>query len=175
MEVIKQNTRIYNFEDDFNSLITQNKISNMMTIFKNEQINIFKEENLIEIDFIHQSNSKLLIFRFHSSFLSDGVVDILIDQAGIYEYYISYDNGSNEKKRYIIVDPLLKSHGKTELKSLDEIKLITVAPKLFGLFTHWKSHLEEIAQLGYNFIHFIPIQQRGQSNSSYSIRNQLII
>jgi glycogen debranching enzyme len=39
--------------------------------------------------------------------------------------------------------------------------------------TDWDRHLRGIGQRGYNMIHFTPLMQRGDSNSPYSIYNQL--
>lgn len=39
--------------------------------------------------------------------------------------------------------------------------------------TDWKKHLRGISERGYNMIHFTPLQQRGSSNSPYSIFDQL--
>jgi glycogen debranching enzyme len=39
--------------------------------------------------------------------------------------------------------------------------------------TDWKKHLAGISQRGYSMIHFTPLQQRGSSNSPYSIYDQL--
>ena len=37
----------------------------------------------------------------------------------------------------------------------------------------WKKHLKGIGQRGYNMVHFTPLTERGDSNSPYSIYNQL--
>lgn len=39
--------------------------------------------------------------------------------------------------------------------------------------TDWEKHLRGISERGYNMIHFAPLQQRGASNSPYSIYDQL--
>lgn len=39
--------------------------------------------------------------------------------------------------------------------------------------TNWESFYAEVKSLDYNMIHFTPIQQRGLSNSPYSIKDQL--
>lgn len=39
--------------------------------------------------------------------------------------------------------------------------------------TDWEGHLRGISARGYNMIHFTPLQQRGESNSPYSIYDQL--
>ena len=39
--------------------------------------------------------------------------------------------------------------------------------------TDWEKHLKGIGQRGYNMVHFTPLQERGASNSPYSICDQL--
>jgi glycogen debranching enzyme len=39
--------------------------------------------------------------------------------------------------------------------------------------TDWEKHLRSISERGYNMIHFTPLQVRGESNSPYSIADQL--
>lgn len=55
----------------------------------------------------------------------------------------------------------------------DDIKLITLVSKWMGPLTCWERYFEVIRSLGYNMIHFTPLQQRGLSNSPYSIKDQL--
>ena len=55
----------------------------------------------------------------------------------------------------------------------DNIKLITLVSKWMGSVNNWEKYYETIKGLGYNMIHFTPLQQRGISNSPYSIKDQL--
>lgn len=56
----------------------------------------------------------------------------------------------------------------------DDIKLITLISKFMGPFeNNWEKFFKDIKSLDYNMIHFTPLQQRGISNSPYSINNQL--
>lgn len=41
-----------------------------------------------------------------------------------------------------------------------------------GTLEEWKPHLDLMRDRGYNMIHYTPLQQRGESNSPYSIYEQ---
>ena len=41
-----------------------------------------------------------------------------------------------------------------------------------GIITEWKGHLQYSVDAGYNVIHFVPLAERGISNSPYSIADQ---
>ncbi|PVU99032.1 hypothetical protein BB559_001088 [Furculomyces boomerangus] len=58
---------------------------------------------------------------------------------------------------------------------MDAVVLKTVNPKLMGPLSCWEKHISDTSKLGYNMIHFIPMQQRGDSDSPYSIYDQLMI
>ncbi|KAI8869120.1 hypothetical protein GQ42DRAFT_163652 [Ramicandelaber brevisporus] len=81
---------------------------------------------------------------------------------------------------YFVVEPVLQINHASASSNiattlpLDGIVLQTVVPKWLGPLSGWLSgHLANSAKLGYNMIHFVPIQQRGESDSPYSIKNQL--
>jgi glycogen debranching enzyme len=46
----------------------------------------------------------------------------------------------------------------------------TVIAKWMGSLSEWAPHLDTMRDRGYNMIHYTPLQQRGESNSPYSIR-----
>lgn len=68
---------------------------------------------------------------------------------------------------YVTVDPELR------VASLEAIKCQTVLSKNLGPLNEWRRRLQVSHDAHYNMIHFTPIQELGQSNSAYSIRNQL--
>lgn len=73
-----------------------------------------------------------------------------------------------------MVDPSLSyDHDEMDDVTLDCIQCQTVITKSLGPFTEWEARLQVAKEAGYNMIHFTPIQELGQSNSAYSIRDQL--
>ncbi|MBW0479917.1 hypothetical protein O181_019632 [Austropuccinia psidii MF-1] len=57
--------------------------------------------------------------------------------------------------------------------SLDALVIQTVVSKWMGKLSKWPTHFNVIRDRGYNMIHFTPLQQRGESDSPYSIYDQL--
>nr|CAI5828955.1 unnamed protein product [Callosobruchus analis] len=101
--------------------------------------------------------------------------DIQLKIAGSFHYYFSYDKSENAERQgsgYILVDPALK-YGNNENLLLDCIQCQTVLSKGLGSFSTWRNKLKVAKESGYNMIHFTPIQELGNSNSSYSLREYL--
>ncbi|GBC01200.1 hypothetical protein RclHR1_00410027 [Rhizophagus clarus] len=128
--------------------------------------------------------------RFPIEFSKPLNIDIIIQRPGAYEFYVEYkDLNSNlikSIKSHFVVDPSLHiSTGRRIFTSelitseptvqipLDGLVIQSVLPKLIGRFSEWDSHMKAISDLGYNMIHFVPMQVRGFSNSPYSIYDQL--
>ena len=57
---------------------------------------------------------------------------------------------------------------------LDAVMIQSLIPKWMGPLSQWRAHIDLVKQSGYNMIHFAPMQQRGSSDSPYSIRDQLL-
>nr|CAG8486254.1 3623_t:CDS:10 [Entrophospora candida] len=87
--------------------------------------------------------------------------DIIIRKSGAFEFYVEYKELSRTPENSSI--PL----------ALDGLVIESVLPKLMGRFSEWDPHIKAISELGYNMIHFVPMQIRGRSNSPYSIYDQL--
>ncbi|KAG0237756.1 hypothetical protein BGW42_000162 [Actinomortierella wolfii] len=126
--------------------------------------------------------------KFHSIPLTgiEPGCDVYITRSGAFEYYMEHspeedDDGKivwrRSAKGYFVVDPQLrlKKNGVQEETSLplEGLVIESVVPKWLGKLSEWKPHLETIAKSNYNMIHFVPLQQRGASNSPYSIFDQL--
>jgi glycogen debranching enzyme len=57
---------------------------------------------------------------------------------------------------------------------LAALSIFSVISKFMGKYPKdWEKHLRGISERGYNMVHFTPLQHRGQSNSPYSIYDQL--
>ncbi|KAJ1915336.1 bifunctional 4-alpha-glucanotransferase/amylo-alpha-1,6-glucosidase [Tieghemiomyces parasiticus] len=138
--------------------------------------------------------------KFHSRPFSVGtsselICELLVSTAGPYSYYVEYqdDSGKGPTSRtplaYFLVDPHLEIRTKPTSRGLtreaepvpaqslplDGIVMQTMVPKWMGPLHDWHQHLAASAELGYNVLHFVPPQQRGSSNSPYSIYDQLAL
>ncbi|KAG2220263.1 hypothetical protein INT45_009878, partial [Circinella minor] len=108
--------------------------------------------------------------------------------AGAYAYHVSFTDGKendnnkdddndssrrttkkNGKSGYFVVEPRLYNH-----LPLDAVMIQSIVPKWMGPLSQWQPHIDLIKKSGYNMIHFAPMQQRGGSDSPYSIHDQLL-
>ncbi|KAH6995723.1 glucanotransferase domain of glycogen debranching enzyme-domain-containing protein [Ilyonectria sp. MPI-CAGE-AT-0026] len=116
-------------------------------------------------------------------------ISIPIHQAGAYAFYTTYaelpdlerDLGPSSAEKvvlkktpvyYIDVAPKLKLEGRP--LPLPALSIFSVISKFMGKYPNdWERHLRGISDRGYNMIHFTPLQIRGESNSPYSLYDQL--
>jgi glycogen debranching enzyme len=131
----------------------------------------------------------LIILSFKLSGVSDAICDLEIKIPGSYEYAVEYEEFSSGRVNrslfpgYFSVEPRLlvpeanfldsKHPNGTTLLPLDAIVMLTIIPKWMPTVSHWIPYFNAFASTGYNMIHFAPINQRGISNSPYSIYDQL--
>jgi glycogen debranching enzyme len=127
----------------------------------------------------------MLTTRLSPDFNRTIEIDIPITSAGAFAFYTTYvplpdfstgpSIGPKPMKtplHYIDVSPKL-TLGKSCLP-LDALSIFSVISKCMGKYpTDWDRHLRGIGQRGYNMVHFTPLMQRGDSNSPYSLYNQL--
>lgn len=73
---------------------------------------------------------------------------------------------------YINVSPAIRlNHDRIPL---DSLSVFSVVSKFMGQYPpEWNKHLRGIGQRGYNMVHFTPLMKRGDSNSPYSLYDQL--
>ncbi|MCJ1286592.1 hypothetical protein MMC26_005938 [Xylographa opegraphella] len=112
-------------------------------------------------------------------------IDVPITSAGAFAFYTTYsplpdftsdDVATPRTTRtptyYIDVSPKLILN--KEPLPLDALSIFSVISKFMGQYpVDWEKHLKGIGQRGYNMVHFTPLMERGDSNSPYSIYNQL--
>ncbi|KAJ2966885.1 hypothetical protein NQ176_g9935 [Zarea fungicola] len=73
---------------------------------------------------------------------------------------------------YIDVAPRLRLDGSA--LPLPALSVFSIISKFMGRYPQdWDAHLRGISGRGYNMVHFTPLQVRGESNSPYSLYDQL--
>jgi glycogen debranching enzyme len=55
---------------------------------------------------------------------------------------------------------------------LDGLAMLTVVSKWMGPISNWREHFAEAGDRGYTMLHWTPLQERGSSDSPYSIKDQ---
>jgi glycogen debranching enzyme len=112
-------------------------------------------------------------------------IDIPITTAGAFAFYTTYTplpdlvTGSGllpqptrTPLHYIDVAPKIMLG--REVLPLDSLSVFSVVSKFMGKYpTDWDKHLRGIGERGYNMVHFSPLQHRGESDSPYSLYDQL--
>ncbi|KAH9479582.1 Glycogen debranching enzyme [Psilocybe cubensis] len=126
-------------------------------------------------------------------------VDLPISHAGAFIYWVEYDgdDGKRVKGRegYFNIDPVLTIKARTPVLDkaslsvlppgqgavlqdktvhlpLNGLSILTVVSKWMGPIDEWKKSFAEAKDRGYTMLHYTPLQERGESDSPYSIRNQ---
>lgn len=103
--------------------------------------------------------------------------DVNLDYPGAYQYKVEYTVNSTKKTSdigYVVAEPRINlPKNEKELLPLDGLMVLSMVPKWMGPITEWEKLIEETEYAGYNMIHFVPLQKRGDSNSPYSIADQL--
>jgi len=102
----------------------------------------------------------------------DWSVDLLLNHPGTFDYYLAWDDGQGSIGHFVI-NPRLQLNGK--ILNVPGISMQTHLTKLMGPLDTWKSHFSLASQLGYNMIHFTPIQELGESRSAYSLYDHNMI
>lgn len=111
-----------------------------------------------------------------TSFHEDDHIDLDIYVPGTYCFYLSFKNDKDElettRKFYFVVLPILSVNDK--FIPLNSIAMQSVVSKWMGpTIKDWEKVFARVASKKYNMIHFTPLQHRGESNSPYSIYDQL--
>jgi glycogen debranching enzyme len=123
--------------------------------------------------------------RLKPNFNGTTEIDIPIYAANAYSFYTTYSplpqwsftdvaptKPTQTPTYYIDVCPLLTLQG--QQMPVESIIVFSCLSKFMGSYpTDWDNHLRGISQRGYNMVHFTPLMIRGDSNSPYSIYDQL--
>lgn len=112
----------------------------------------------------------------------DAYCDIELDLPGAYQYRVEYKDDKEtviSDIGYFVAEPRIvlpkqkkQKYGQA-LLPLDGLMVLSMVPKWMGDITQWGPLMKEVEYAGYNMIHFVPMQKRGDSNSPYSIADQL--
>lgn len=126
------------------------------------------------------------VSRLHPDFNETLKIDIPICMAGAFAFYTTYTSlpafsASTETAApiptrtatyYIDVSPRLTLAD--SVLPLNSLSIFSVVSKFMGKWpADWEKHLKGISQREYNMVHFTPLMERGDSNSPYSIYDQL--
>jgi glycogen debranching enzyme len=129
--------------------------------------------------------SKFREYKLKPDFNRTLQIDVPITCAGAFSFYTTYTplpefsiepvktpEPTRTPTHYVDVEPTLTVGGSR--LPLDSLSIMSVVSKFMGKFpADWDKHLRGIAGRGYNTVHFTPLQQRGESNSPYSLYDQL--
>ena len=109
------------------------------------------------------------------------VTDVIFTSPGVFRFYVtsrSGDGGGESHEGHCIVPPqyaifsvnalfrLLMPLSRIRLTirgtllPLEGINLMTVIPKCLGTIDQWPDQFRELGRVGYNMIHFAPLQER---------------
>lgn len=124
-------------------------------------------------------------YKLRSSFNQTASIDVPVHCAGAFAFYTTYTPlpafttgkpdvpaPTRTETFFIDVAPLLEVQ-KSRLP-LDAVSVISVLSKFMGAYPRdWDRHFHGIGERGYNMVHFTPLMKRGDSNSPYSIYDQL--
>ncbi|XP_011307475.1 glycogen debranching enzyme isoform X1 [Fopius arisanus] len=114
---------------------------------------------------------------YHQLEWTEGSANLRLTTAGSFHYYLTDSQEPNDLKPvasgYILVEPELILGSSNEKLSLDCIQCQTVLSKNLGPISTWEEKLLVSKNSGYNMIHFTPIQELGESQSAYSLSDQL--
>jgi glycogen debranching enzyme len=129
--------------------------------------------------------TKFREFKLRPDFNKTLVIDVPILCAGAFAFYTTYTplpdfsleavktpEPARTPTHYVDVEPKLTLSGAS--LPLDALSIFSVVSKFMGSYPNdWDKHLRGIGARGYNMVHFTPLQQRGESNSPYSLFDQL--
>jgi len=124
-------------------------------------------------------------FKLRTDFNRTLEVDIPITSAGAFSFYTTYTplpefstskvdtpEPTRTPTYYVDIEPKLALGGSS--LPLDALGIFSVVSKFMGKYPEdWNKHLRGISARGYNMVHFTPLQPRGESNSPYSLFDQL--
>jgi glycogen debranching enzyme len=141
------------------------------------------------------------VYRLPTNVSKPIQIDLPISHAGAFAYWVEYDdvtpgNRITGREGYFNIDPLLRIKARTPILGSDSqhllptdggaavkdeiinlplsgVSLLSTVSKWMGPVSKWQDFFAEASDRGYNMLHWTPLQERGDSNSPYSIKDQL--
>ncbi|CUM62704.1 uncharacterized protein PRCAT00000260001 [Priceomyces carsonii] len=108
-------------------------------------------------------------------FHEDVLISIPIYKPGAFCFYLRYHDADGVLREtdqyYFNVPPNLTIN--EEYVAFNNINLQSVVSKWIGPLDKWNELFQDVSKKGYNMVHFTPLQERGESDSPYSIFDQL--
>lgn len=97
--------------------------------------------------------------------------DVKFKYPGVFFFQFRYDECKFTDAQWIQIDPELRSGDKSV--NINSLRILTVLARSLGKIDTWEDFIKSQKKLGYNTIHFTPIQEYGVSRSHYSLADQL--
>jgi glycogen debranching enzyme len=140
------------------------------------------------------------VYRLPTDVSSPIRIDLPISHAGAFAYWVEYDDETTGhrtigRQGYFNIGPLLRVKARTPILGNDSKPLLpadggavvgdeimnlplsavslTTVSKWMGPVSKWPDFFAESRDRGYHMLHWTTLRERGESNSPYSIRDQL--
>eukprot|EP00111_Clytia_hemisphaerica_P019750 TCONS_00058281-protein len=138
--------------------------SKVTTFYCNHPVSASEEYN-------HETFHNYQWTSHHNDILfPDSYAQVEIKRAGVFKFYLESENKERCCNGFFIVQPDLYFDS-GNVMDIQSVTMQTVLTKCLGKFAGWKGRLQVARECNYNTIHFTPIQELGESDSSYSIRD----
>ena len=124
----------------------------------------------------YEGDPEFVEFHGQRTKLKHWLAEVNFPRAGTYTIQLQYKDRETEtiKKAnadYLVVEADVTVGGET--MPMDALVIQTVLSRSLGPYTRWSELLLRQKELGYNMIHFTPLQELGASQSLYSLADQL--
>lgn len=86
------------------------------------------------------------------------MVDIEIERAGTFSFYVQFQNGEEGPRHNFIVNPQLRIND--VVTPLDALCCQTHLTRCLGPLSEWRARLKLASECGFNAVHLTPIQVR---------------
>jgi len=127
----------------------------------------FPHENQIPTE-----NDNLTEIQAKSSGLGGIFFEVKIQFPGSFFFQIKYKN--KENAQHVTKPDWIIAHPNKGLPS-ESMILLSVLTRCLGKLDRWIDVLAPQAKIGYNAIHFMPMQEYAESGSMYSLKNHLTV